>query len=146
MRITLLTLIALALTGFITAPPAQAQRAPLPLGTVTNVSRLSSCPAGFFAGMTCFQARMSCLKTAEIGFTYEAKDRWQAGCAATLPNRKITPLLKGSFSTSSSRTPLNTPDKTPGSSGNLLKPAETYSGRSTEAPYEPDDCPSGHQG
>jgi hypothetical protein len=74
MRITLLTLIAIALIGSITAPRAQAQRAPLPLGTVTNVSRLSSCPASFFAGMTCFQARMSCPNTAEIGFTYGAKD------------------------------------------------------------------------
>jgi hypothetical protein len=74
MRITLLALIVLILTVFITAPRAQAQRAPLPLGTVTNVSRLSSCPAGFFAGMTCYQARMSCPNTAEIGFTYGAKE------------------------------------------------------------------------
>jgi hypothetical protein len=37
-------------------------------------------------------------------------------------------------------------NKTPGSNGNLLRPAETNSGRSTEAPYEPDDCPSGHPG
>jgi hypothetical protein len=44
------------------------------LGTVTNVSRLSSCPAGFFARMTCFQACMSCPNTAEIGFTYGTKD------------------------------------------------------------------------
>jgi len=34
----------------------------------------------------------------------------------------------------------------PGPSGNLLRPAKTYSGRSTEAPYEPDECPSGHPG
>src|SRR5437763_9542793 len=34
----------------------------------------------------------------------------------------------------------------PGASGNLLKPAETNSDPSTEAPYEPDDCPSGHLG
>jgi hypothetical protein len=74
MRITLLALIAFALIGSIATPRAQAQRAPLPLGTVTNVSRLSSCPAGFFAGMTCFQARMSCPNTAEIGFTYGSKD------------------------------------------------------------------------
>src|ERR1043166_3386306 len=35
---------------------------------------------------------------------------------------------------------------TSGSSGNLLRPAETNFDPSTEAPYEPDDCPSGHPG
>ena len=74
MRITLLTLIAIVLTGSITAPRAQAQRAPLPFGTVTNVSQLSACPAGFFKGMTCFQARMSCPDTVEIGLVYGSKE------------------------------------------------------------------------
>ena len=95
MRITLLTLVALALTGSIIAPRSQAQRAPLPLGTVTNVSRLSSCPAGFFTGMTCFQARMSCPNTAEIGFTYGAKD--SAGAA-----RGTIVLLEGGTGKSAS--------------------------------------------
>jgi hypothetical protein len=55
--------------------PAQAQRAPLPLGTVTDVSQISACPdEGFFPGMSCFHAQMSCPNTDEIGFTYGYED------------------------------------------------------------------------
>src|SRR5208283_3374372 len=53
---------------------AHAQRAPLPLGSVQQVKRLASCGGGFFTGMTCFQAQMSCPNTANIEFTYGFED------------------------------------------------------------------------
>jgi hypothetical protein len=49
---------------------SEAQRAPLPLGTVSGVRQLSACPSGYYPGMTCFQAEMSCPNTVDIGFTF----------------------------------------------------------------------------
>jgi hypothetical protein len=66
-------LIAAILAGSIAATPVHAQRAPLPLGTVTEVTQVS-CPINFVAGMTCFQAQMSCPDTDNIGFTYGFED------------------------------------------------------------------------
>ena len=45
---------------------------PAALGTVSGVSALSSCPAmqNYAAGMSCYQATVSCPNTADIGVTY----------------------------------------------------------------------------
>jgi len=70
----LAVLIAIGVVSFIAADGAQAQSAPLPLGTVSNVSQMNSCPSGFLGGMTCFQAEMSCPKTTSLGFIYGFED------------------------------------------------------------------------
>ncbi len=45
---------------------------PAALGTVSGVAPLSSCPSGdnYAAGMSCFQATVSCPNTTDIGVTY----------------------------------------------------------------------------
>jgi hypothetical protein len=65
---TSIAVLLLAIAASSTA--VHAQRAPLPLGTVQDVVELASCPTGYVAGMTCFEAQMSCPGTANIGFTY----------------------------------------------------------------------------
>jgi hypothetical protein len=53
--------------------PLHAQRAPLPLGTINKaaISRLASCPAGFYPGMSCFRGVVeNCPGTVNLGFTY----------------------------------------------------------------------------
>jgi len=73
MKRTLLpALIALVLVG--SANLAEAQHAPLPLGAVKEISRLSTCPSDFLAGMTCFQAHVSCPNTANIGVTFGSEE------------------------------------------------------------------------
>jgi hypothetical protein len=70
MKIQLIpALVAAFLMSSIAALRANAQRAPLPLGSVKQVVS-STCPSGFLAGMNCFSAQISCPDTADIGFTY----------------------------------------------------------------------------
>ncbi len=86
-------LIVVLVAGSFTA--TQAQRAPLPLGTVSVVDQLPLCPSGFSSGMTCFQAQMSCPSTDDIGFTYGFED------PAGLPTGTIV-LLEGGAGTNAS--------------------------------------------
>jgi hypothetical protein len=61
----------------LSAVPALAQRAPLPLGVINHKSivRLQSCPAGYFPGMSCFHGTVeSCPNTDDLGFTYGFED------------------------------------------------------------------------
>jgi hypothetical protein len=48
---------------------ASAQSA-LPLGGVSGITPLSSCPAGYFSGASCFEATVSCPNTLDIQVTY----------------------------------------------------------------------------
>jgi hypothetical protein len=64
----------LALAMVSTFTYVHAQSAPLPLGKVLDVRKLASCSGGFYKGMTCFQAEMSCPSTAEIQFTYGSEE------------------------------------------------------------------------
>ena len=51
--------------------PAQAQgRAPLPLGDVTGVNELPTCPSGYYPGAACFEATVSCPNALDIPLTY----------------------------------------------------------------------------
>jgi hypothetical protein len=53
------------------ALPAHAAHAPLQLGTVNSIFQLSSCPAGYMRGMTCFRGTVeNCPNTSALGFTY----------------------------------------------------------------------------
>jgi hypothetical protein len=52
----------------ITTPPTTVGA--LPLGTVSDVQALSTCPTGFPASAQCSQATVSCPATANIGVTY----------------------------------------------------------------------------
>jgi hypothetical protein len=59
----------IALAGF----PAQAQRAPLQLGTIDPrmVTKMDPCPDGYYAGMTCFRGELDgCQNADNLGFTY----------------------------------------------------------------------------
>ncbi len=67
----LLTMLLIFATIFISVLPVMAQRnAPLPLGTVSGITQLGSCPSGFLLGMTCYQAQIACPSTASVGLTY----------------------------------------------------------------------------
>lgn len=68
------TLIQGILAACLAVIPAPAQRAPLPLGTVSGVTQLASCPSGFLSGMTCYQAQVNCPDTENLGFTYGFED------------------------------------------------------------------------
>jgi hypothetical protein len=59
----------LFLSFFLNLGTASAQ-SPLPLGSVTGVSQLQSCPQGYFPGATCFAATVSCPDTLDIQVTY----------------------------------------------------------------------------
>ncbi len=59
----------LLLNSFLTVGRASAQSS-LPLGSVTGVSQLPSCPFGFFPGASCFEATVSCPDTLDIEVTY----------------------------------------------------------------------------
>ena len=65
-----LALSAFLLVAFTIPVQVVAQRAPLPLGTVSGVTQLDSCPSGFMLGMTCYQAQIACPSTASLGLTY----------------------------------------------------------------------------
>src|SRR5579885_2604081 len=65
-----LALSAFLLVAFTIPFQVVAQRAPLPLGQVSGVTQMDSCPSGFMLGMTCYQAQMTCPSTASLGFTY----------------------------------------------------------------------------
>ncbi len=45
-----------------------------PLGTVSNVTAQASCPQGYFTGMQCFQATVSCPSTENIQVTFGYAD------------------------------------------------------------------------
>jgi hypothetical protein len=49
--------------------PAVMSSSTLPLGSVTKILSIS-CPAGFFSGMTCFTANVSCPGTADIQVSF----------------------------------------------------------------------------
>lgn len=78
MKIRLLVVVSVVVTGLsILMSPAtawaQAQYTPLSLGTVNDVTMLSSCPAAaeFNSGTTCYSATVqNCSGAANIGFTY----------------------------------------------------------------------------
>jgi hypothetical protein len=74
MRSPLPVFFAFLLVVSITPTRVLAQSAPLPLGTVSGVKQLRSCPEGFLSGMTCYQAEMSCPNTLDLGFTYGVVD------------------------------------------------------------------------
>jgi hypothetical protein len=51
--------------------PARAQaQAPLPLGDVTGVNELPTCPQGYYAGALCYEATVSCPNALDIPVTY----------------------------------------------------------------------------
>ena len=52
------------------AVTVRAQQSPMRLGKVSAVTQLSSCSNGFFPGMTCFHAEMSCPNTVNIGLSF----------------------------------------------------------------------------
>lgn len=52
-----------------TLPTAWAQ-SPLPLGSVSGITQLHTCPAGYFTGASCFEATVSCPNTLDIQVTY----------------------------------------------------------------------------
>lgn len=54
----------------LTALTLACQAAPLPLGSVSNITSLASCPAGFPTGAQCSQATVSCPNTANIQVTF----------------------------------------------------------------------------
>ena len=45
-------------------------QSPLPLGSVSGITQLSSCPVGYFPGASCFAATVSCPDTLDIQVTY----------------------------------------------------------------------------
>ncbi len=70
-----------------TAILAQAQREPLPLGSVDQIVQLKSCPSGYFSGMTCFHGEVNnCADDSSLGFTYgyENPDGTSLGTVAFL--------------------------------------------------------------
>jgi hypothetical protein len=76
--------------------PAQAQHAPLRLGTIDphTVTKLHSCPVGFYPGMTCFHGEVdSCQSADNLGFTYGYLDPGQSA-------RGTIVFLEGSGGTS----------------------------------------------
>jgi hypothetical protein len=57
--------------------PAHSQAAPLPLGVIhrRSITPLSSCPAGYYPGMSCFKGEVDdCPSTVNLGFTYGFKN------------------------------------------------------------------------
>jgi hypothetical protein len=73
MKTRLLTVVFVVVIGlFILMGPgtAWAQSTPLPLGTISGVSQLPMCPAGYGSGTTCFSATVSCPNTVNLMFTY----------------------------------------------------------------------------
>src|SRR5579863_7745414 len=69
-----------------------AQSPPLALGTVKGVAQLSACPVGFFPGVSCYSATVSCPNTADIAMVYGYLD------PRGTPNGTIV-LLSGSEGT-----------------------------------------------
>lgn len=59
----------LSLYFSLTLPTASAQ-SPLPLGSVSGITQLHTCPAGYFQGASCFEAKVSCPNTLDIQVTY----------------------------------------------------------------------------
>lgn len=49
-------------------------QSPLPLGDVTGINELPSCPAGYFPGASCFEATVSCPNALDIPVTYGLVD------------------------------------------------------------------------
>jgi hypothetical protein len=61
----------------LSAAPARAQQAPLPLGTINKgaIVQLRSCPSGYYPGMTCFQGEVAgCQNAVNLGFIYGYKN------------------------------------------------------------------------
>ena len=61
----------------LSAIPARAQQAPLPLGTINKkgILQLRFCPSGYYPGMTCFQGEVAdCPSAVNLGFTYGYKN------------------------------------------------------------------------
>jgi hypothetical protein len=57
--------------------PARAQRTPLSLGDIDkrSISRLQTCPPGYYAGMSCFSGEVeNCSNAENLGFTYGYKN------------------------------------------------------------------------
>jgi hypothetical protein len=44
--------------------------APLPLGTVSSVTKMNFCPSGYYEGMTCYSATVSCPKTDDMNVVF----------------------------------------------------------------------------
>jgi hypothetical protein len=66
-----LVLCALLFTSLPSPVDVAAQQSSLPLGTVSGITQLPECPSyGFYAGITCFQAQVSCPNTAALGVIY----------------------------------------------------------------------------
>ena len=82
--------------------PAQAQHAPLPLGTINprTVTKLNSCPVGFYPGMTCFHGEVdSCHNADNLAFTYGYEDPRQPALGTIV-------FLEGSGGTSAYTDPI----------------------------------------
>jgi hypothetical protein len=68
---------AIAFIMIFNALPAQAQRAPLPLGNINprSIKQLHVCPAAYYSGMSCFSGMVQdCANAADIGFSYGVKN------------------------------------------------------------------------
>jgi len=66
------------------AARAPAQNPPLPLGTVNGVAKVASCPVGFFPGVSCYSATVSCPNTADIVLVYGYRNPPHAGSNGTI--------------------------------------------------------------
>lgn len=69
MAVTCCAVLLLLLNFCLNLGTASAQ-APLPLGSVSGITQLPSCPAGYFPGASCFAATVSCPDTSDIQVTY----------------------------------------------------------------------------
>lgn len=61
--------------AFFFSAPLSAQKAPLRLGSIRNVTQLRSCPEGYLGGMTCYSGKVErCQSDSDLGFTYGYQD------------------------------------------------------------------------